>query len=78
LTKINNLDPNFVNWTPQVPWAQTRGTRNGVIQEYFFVDLNVVWTTVRNGLARLKQRIDDLLNQQRGGPPRVPEPDRAG
>jgi uncharacterized protein with HEPN domain len=51
--------------------------RNVVIHEYFFVDLTVVWTTVRNDLPRLKQQIDDLLNQQRSGPPREPEPDRS-
>jgi uncharacterized protein with HEPN domain len=77
VTKINNLDPDFLNRNPHVSWAQMRGMRNVVIHEYFFVDLTVVWTTVRNDLPRLKQQIDDLLNQQRSGPPREPEPDRS-
>jgi uncharacterized protein with HEPN domain len=50
--------------------------RNKVIHNYFDVNLTVVWNTVKDDLPRLKRQIDDLLNQQRGRPPREPEPDR--
>jgi len=33
----------------------------------FFVDLKVGWTTIKNDLPWLKQQIDDLLGQERGG-----------
>ena len=64
VTKINSLAPDFINQHSQIPWAQMRAMRNVVVHEYFFVDLKVVWTTVRDDLPRLKHQIDDLLNEQ--------------
>ncbi len=37
-----------------------RGMRNVAIHEYFFVDLEIVWTTVRHDFLRLKQQVDAL------------------
>ena len=67
VNKIYNLAPGFVNRHPELPWARMRGMRNVVIHEYFFVDLKIVWTTVKDDLPRLKQQIDGLLIEQRRG-----------
>ncbi len=67
VNKIHNLAPEFINRHPELPWARMRGTRNVVIHEYFFVDLKIVWTTVKDDLPRLKQQIDGLLVEQRRG-----------
>jgi len=67
VNKIHDLDPDFINRHPDVPWARMRGMRNVVIHEYFFVDLKIVWTTVKHDLPRLKQQIDGLLIEQRRG-----------
>ncbi len=48
VSKINTLAPDFIDQHPQLPWAQMRAMRNVVIHEYFFVDLKVVWTTIKN------------------------------
>jgi uncharacterized protein with HEPN domain len=40
-----------------------RGMRNIAIHEYFFVDLEVVWTTVRNDLPKLKEQVEALLKR---------------
>ena len=50
-----------------------RGMRNKMIHDYFDVDVDVVWGTVRNDLPRLKQQIDDLLSKQRGSASQAPE-----
>jgi len=39
-----------------------RGMRNKTVHDYFDVYVNVVWSTVKDDLPRLKQQIDDLLN----------------
>ena len=67
VNKIYNLAPELVNRHPELPWARMRGMRNVVIHEYFFVDLKIVWTTVKDDLPRLKQQIDGLLIEQRRG-----------
>ena len=46
---------------PQVPWARMRGMRNLAIHEYFFLDLEIVWRTVRDDFPKLKRQIDALL-----------------
>jgi uncharacterized protein with HEPN domain len=74
--RIQRDTPEFVAAHPQLPWIEMRGMRNKVIHNYFDVNLTVVWNTVKDDLPRLKRQIDDLLNQQRGRPPREPEPDR--
>jgi uncharacterized protein with HEPN domain len=65
VNKIYNLAPDFVNRHSELPWARMRGMRNVVIHEYFFVDLKIVWTTVKDDLPRLKKQIDSLLTEQR-------------
>jgi uncharacterized protein with HEPN domain len=63
VAKIQGVAPGFVKQHPELPWAQMRGMRNIVIHEYFFVDLKIVWTTVKDDLPKLKQQIDALLHR---------------
>ncbi len=46
-------------------WIEMRGMRNKMIHNYFDVDWEVVWGTVKDDLFRLKQQIDALLLEQR-------------
>jgi uncharacterized protein with HEPN domain len=64
---IQKMAPDFIAAHPELPWPQMRAMRNIVIHEYFFVDVNIVWTTVRNHLPHLKRQIGGLLNEQRRG-----------
>jgi uncharacterized protein with HEPN domain len=63
VNKINSTAPDFIKQNPELPWAQMRGMRNIAIHEYFFVDLGIVWTTVKDNFPRLKQQIYALLKQ---------------
>lgn len=62
---IYNREPDFIQQHPQLPWAQMRAMRNAVIHEYFFVDLDIVWNTVKHDLPLLKQQIEALLLERR-------------
>jgi uncharacterized protein with HEPN domain len=59
--KIQKMDSDFVANHPELPWVQMRGMRNKMIHNYFDVDWEVVWSTVKEDLSRLKQQIDVLL-----------------
>ena len=63
VSKVQSAAPEFIEQHSELPWAQMRAMRNIAIHEYFFVDLEIVWTTVKNDLPRLKQRIIALLNE---------------
>ncbi len=51
---INRVAPDFIASHPELPGAQMRVMRNVVIHQYFAVDTNVLWTTVKDDLPRLK------------------------
>jgi len=63
VNKITSTAPDFIKQHPDIPWARMRGMRNIAIHEYFFVDLGIVWTTVRGDFPKLKQQIDALLKR---------------
>ncbi len=46
---------------PTMPWHQIRGMRNAVIHEYFQVDVEVIWETVRADLPVLKAALQRVL-----------------
>lgn len=56
---------------PDVPWVDIVATRNKVIHEYFGVNLEVVWATVRRDLPALvpalERMIAEVEREERGG-----------
>lgn len=65
VTKIYKIAPDFIAEHPEIPWAQMRAMRNLVIHEYFFVDLEIVWNTVKTDLPLLQQQVENVHLQQR-------------
>ena len=46
---------------PQVPWRTLRGVRNVVVHEYFGVDSEILWETVRSDLPPLAPKLEAML-----------------
>lgn len=40
-----------------VPWGMMKGIRNILAHEYFGIDLEIVWKTVKEDLPNLKKRL---------------------
>ncbi len=59
--KVRQADPLFVQAHPQIPWDAMRAMRSKVIHDYFEVDCEVVWRTVKQDLPGLAQQIEKLL-----------------
>ncbi len=55
------MDPGFVAIHSELPWMEMRGIRNKVIHEYFDMDWDIVWTTVKHDLPALKAQIEAVL-----------------
>lgn len=72
VAQISRMAPEFISEHPELPWQKMRGMRNIMVHQYFAVDLQVLWTTVKYDLPPLKEQVDRLLNK----PLRAPEPER--
>ena len=63
--KIQKMDSDFPANHPELPWIEMRGMRNKVIHNYFDVDWDVIWGTVKDDLPGVKKQIDELLFELR-------------
>ncbi len=54
------LSPRITNKYKNVPWKDITGMRNKLVQDYFGVDVEAVWKTVKNDIPFLKDQIKDI------------------
>ena len=45
---------------PDIPWKEMAGMRDKMIHEYFGIDLEIVWQTIKNRLPHLKPLLSDI------------------
>ena len=56
----NKLDSEFTEQFPNIPWYEITAMRNILIQEYFGVDLDQVWNTVKKDIPVLKRQLENI------------------
>lgn len=59
----NRLSKELLEQYPQAPWRNIIGMRNILVQQYFEVDLDIVWDAATNELPSLKPQIQYILNE---------------
>ncbi len=57
-----NLQKEFKDESPEVPWRKVNAMRNKLIHEYFIIDIETVWNVIQFDLPELKQAMLTILN----------------
>ncbi|MBS0654319.1 MAG: DUF86 domain-containing protein [Verrucomicrobia bacterium] len=58
----NSISKKTQNELPGIPWPQIVGLRNRLIHEYFDVDYDIIWHTIKEGLPPLVAEIKRYLS----------------
>lgn len=48
---------------PQVPWREIVGMRNRLVHAYRYIDLDVVWSAVTQGVPELEPQVRRMLEE---------------
>lgn len=59
---VGNLEDEYIKNNADVEWDKIIAMRNIIIHEYFGIDMNLVWDTIKGDLPVLKKQIKMLLN----------------
>lgn len=60
---VKNIPDTVKEKHPEIPWEEVAGMRNKVIHEYFGVDEEILWKTIKDDLPVFK---DDILKLAKG------------
>jgi uncharacterized protein with HEPN domain len=58
-----NLSKELKSEQPDVQWSDIAGMRDRLIHQYFGVNLELVWTTVKKSVPELEKQISEMLEK---------------
>lgn len=57
---VRKLDKEFKSKYNKIEWANIAGMRDILIHDYFGVDINLVWNTVKKDIPKLEKYIKEI------------------
>lgn len=60
---VKNLSDGLKYRHIYIDWGDIAGTRDIVVHEYFDVNLDIIWDTVKNNIPSLKKEIQEILSE---------------
>lgn len=58
---VKSLTDDFKNTYPAIPFRQIAGMRDKIIHDYFGVDYEIVWKTIKSKLPEFKSNIEKII-----------------
>ena len=58
-----HLSPEIMDKYPEVNWSEAIGMRNILVHDYFAVNLDILWDTIKNNIPVLKKQIVKILQE---------------
>ncbi|MDD2734426.1 MAG: DUF86 domain-containing protein [Desulfuromonadaceae bacterium] len=59
---VGKLSEELKNGYPEIPWQDVKDFRNLLAHEYFGVDLEIVWNTIRDDLPMLMEAVRKIVS----------------
>ncbi len=59
----SHIPDNVTSKALDIPWRSIKGIRNVVVHEYFGVNFEILWQTVKHNLPQLKFNLNSLRQQ---------------
>ena len=60
---VKRLSDDLTSQSPDVPWQDIAGMRDKLIHDYFGVDIDTVWLTVKKDIPDLKEDIKRIIEK---------------
>lgn len=60
---IKNIPQEIQEKYREIPWREIARTRDKIVHHYFDVDLEQIWSIIKNDLHPLKKQIKNLLSE---------------
>lgn len=60
---VGKLSAELKDGYPEIPWQDIKDFRNLLAHEYFGVDLEIVWNTIRDDLPMLLRAVQKIVNE---------------
>jgi uncharacterized protein with HEPN domain len=61
---VKNLPIDYRNKYPHIPFKQVAGMRDKLIHDYFGVDYDIIWKTIKDKLPQFSEDIKKLILEQ--------------
>lgn len=67
----NKVPEKIKNEISDLPWKSMIGLRNKAIHEYFDVNIDIIWKTVKDDIPNLEKQISKIIEELDSNQPRL-------
>jgi len=60
---VKRLSDELTSQSPHIPWQDIAGMRDKLIHDYFGVDIDTVWLTVKKDIPDFKEEIKQIIER---------------